>query len=223
MSSPHTWGCFRAPCVVVHGARVFPTHVGVFRVDPDGRVTIACLPHTRGGVSSLLLREEERQQSSPHTWGCFRVRAGDCHVGLVFPTHVGVFPGDCCLQDSRSSLPHTRGGVSVSSSTSPHALASSPHTWGCFPPSRTGQTATRVFPTHVGVFRASSSRSWRRPRLPHTRGGVSDDAFALLIAIESSPHTWGCFRPERREGAEETVFPTHVGVFLCRGDDEEPH
>ena len=49
--------------------------------------------------------------------------------------------------------------------------------------------------------------------LPHTRGGVSRQAWRLARACGSSPHTWGCFAfktfPERRS----LVFPTHVGVF----------
>ena len=50
-----------------------------------------------------------------------------------------------------------------------------------------------VFPTCVGVF----LRQCRIPAvwlgLPHVRGGVSPLQIIAMVAVTSSPRTWGCF------------------------------
>ena len=70
-SSPRSWGCFYI--ITLFGVRrlVFPTLVGVFlyRLKPGGDGS--CLPHARGGVSTLAANDFERHR--------------------VFPTLVGVF------------------------------------------------------------------------------------------------------------------------------------
>ena len=72
-SSPHTWGCFRMTAARPKEAAVFPTHVGVFLSFYGICTAIACLPHTRGGVSSSEPPPVYPTWSSPHTWGCFIV------------------------------------------------------------------------------------------------------------------------------------------------------
>ena len=75
-----------------------------------------------------------------------------------------------------------------------------------------------VFPTHVGVFPLYAPHPSQALRLPHARGGVSDDNFAYFAALASSPRTWGCFFLFFLTISAALVFPTHVGVFL-RVDD----
>ncbi len=50
------------------------------------------LPHARGGVSLEDKGYACGSASSPRTWGCFYRLAPRQVEGLVFPTHVGVFP-----------------------------------------------------------------------------------------------------------------------------------
>ena len=136
-------------------------------------------------------------------------------AGLVFPTHVGVFPCRVTVTRSALSLPHARGGVSPEISVAPLYKASSPRTWGCFWRAPVEQISKIVFPTHVGVFPVQALRRTTVSRLPHARGGVSARPRALQVHPVSSPRTWGCFREGLTAGCREWVFPTHVGVFLC--------
>ena len=53
-SSPHPWGCFFDMRPIAASIQVFPTPVGVFLPTPCWRSALTCLPHTRGGVSSIL-------------------------------------------------------------------------------------------------------------------------------------------------------------------------
>ncbi len=86
----------------------------------------------------------------------------------------------------------------------------------------------RVFPTHVGVFLPRPREFEQILRLPHARGGVSEEMIAIDRKAMSSPRTWGCFRCAVFGDAKIPVFPTHVGVFLVReetpqGSPRLPH
>ena len=90
------------------------------------------LPHARGGVSKVVQEKEEKPESSPRTWGCFRRDLRRGHARRVFPTHVGVFPHSVSIVPVATSLPHARGGVSSDQRPNEPARESSPRTWGCF-------------------------------------------------------------------------------------------
>ena len=118
-------------------------------------------------------------------------------------------------------LPHARGGVSCPASPFQGLSRSSPRTWGCFYDYDCPYGYAGVFPTHVGVF-------LRRPRplsgyrsLPHARGGVSSFHSLHFFSGWSSPRTWGCFCGRGRFIIRQTVFPTHVGVFLVEIESED--
>ncbi len=172
-SSPRSWGCFRAYRHHVGRMAVFPTLVGVFlrsfhfciasaslpharggvsdaghvgHVVPDG------LPHARGGVSTAGSWCRCHCSSSPRSWGCFFHWSLSGMMCGVFPTLVGVFPRSSSSASSRSSLPHARGGVSLSSTPSKSRPMSSPRSWGCFYLRHPVFQGRRVFPTLVGVF-----------------------------------------------------------------------
>ena len=54
----------------------------------------------------------------------------------------------------------------------------SPRTWGCFYPCSRQGRASRVFPTHVGVFLDLTEQFGEEACFPHARGGVSIGATA---------------------------------------------
>ena len=97
---------------------------------------------------------------------------------------------------------------------SSNSVPSSPHTWGCFLLRHAGHPGADVFPTHVGVFPPASASPRAASCLPHTRGGVSGEGALQHPQEGSSPHTWGCFFGLAHARLDESVFPTHVGVFL---------
>ena len=67
----------------------------------------------------------------------------------------------------------------------------------------------------MGVFHQRERLRDQVQGLPHARGGVSYTQRPKSISPESSPRTWGCFHNSSASSASDTVFPTHVGVFLC--------
>ena len=132
----------------------------------------------------------------------------------VFPTHVGVFLSDFQYQPPTGRLPHARGGVSPTTSSSLLFIMSSPRTWGCFLSWLPVRCVGKVFPTHVGVFLRVTSGSEPESCLPHARGGVSMVGIDPFRVFRSSPRTWGCFYAGVHSASSSQVFPTHVGVFL---------
>ena len=173
---------------------VFPTCVGVFPSSFAWEMIKYCLPHVRGGVSVEILMAKPDDTSSPRAWGCFSLKRGKRPIRLVFPTCVGVFPGDTYFVFALRRLPHVRGGVSAAGragqrtkSSSPRAWGcfsipdatgglsreSSPRAWGCFELCGKGRKASCVFPTCVGVFLRRTAGSEAAGGLPHVRGGVS--------------------------------------------------
>ena len=155
-----------------------------------------------------------RGKSSPHAWGCFCAWPLRAVTLRVFPTRVGVFPAARSLPRKGQCLPHTRGGVSVRADAESARAESSPHAWGCFLLHLRRNLRLLVFPTRVGVFLPRLHGGRMTTGLPHTRGGVSDDAEIVGIAKVSSPHAWGCFHVVFHAERAWRVFPTRVGVFL---------
>ena len=152
--------------------------------------------------------------SSPRTWGCFQPVKISLFDATVFPTHVGVFLLRSSEEVAAMSLPHARGGVSRKRPGANNRLRSSPRTWGCFRCAACLKVGTFVFPTHVGVFLAQGPQGLGRVGLPHARGGVSFAKELFMVALMSSPRTWGCFQVTFGILLTQKVFPTHVGVFL---------
>ena len=112
------------------------------------------------------------------------------------------------------SLPHARGGVSVSVVADYTDIKSSPRPWGCFLGSILLFRNWFVFPTPVGVFPTSTRMHVLSARLPHARGGVSNWTTQITAPLPSSPRPWGCFCMIRIQITPCDVFPTPVGVFL---------
>ena len=91
-------------------------------------------------------------ESSPRSWGCFPPFLQIRKHYRVFPTLVGVFLPAVSIASVNISLPHARGGVSVSVWDTDAAGRSSPRSWGCFVFALGGVRYNLVFPTLVGVF-----------------------------------------------------------------------
>ena len=182
-------------------------------------------------------KPQSTAQSSPRMWGCFYGFPVYRQIAQVFPTHVGVFPGQSHWDSVRPCLPHACGGVSLKPWHPSTVSPSSPRMWGCFLLYYPVLLFSAVFPTHVGVFLCSAGCCGAAMGLPHACGGVSGFRRHTASGTWSSPRMWGCFwgdidsllwslgLPHACGGVSgailipccgRLVFPTHVGVFLGR-------
>ena len=153
-SSPRPWGCFLVANSPFKANLVFPTPVGVFPPFRTGTSATFGLPHARGGVSQDSTVCLKMIQSSPRPWGCFHEHGVPAGQEPVFPTPVGVFPGNLVAGHQRLVLPHARGGVSERIDHIIMQSLSSPRPWGCFQKFPDLRFPICVFPTPVGVFPA---------------------------------------------------------------------
>ena len=120
------------------------------------------------------------------------------------------------LDTTCQGLPHARGGVSSKLPTQAAICSSSPRPWGCFLLMHGCGVTPLVFPTPVGVFPNQHGLSVSLCSLPHARGGVSRGIARRAMKCASSPRPWGCFLGRLEHLVGVRVFPTPVGVFLCR-------
>ena len=157
-----------------------------------------CLPHARGGVSTIYCTICSICMSSPRPWGCFQGIGKSVYHEPVFPTPVGVFLRCAFTLSAQYRLPHARGGVSLSVSPYSTVLESSPRPWGCFQLTIEKTCLYMVFPTPVGVFPSILLPLELQYSLPHARGGVSIDLINSACNRLSSPRPWGCFYRQRR-------------------------
>ena len=86
--------------------------VGVFLLMRAVLLSVARLPHARGGVSQAGKKCGGRTLSSPCSWGCFLWDRPCINCKDVFPMLVGVFLLVTGYDVARRGLPHARGGVS---------------------------------------------------------------------------------------------------------------
>ena len=141
------------------------------------------------------------RSSSPRSWGCFRSSVPSGMALLVFPTLVGVFPNGWAWPWPRWRLPHARGGVSVTPSSTLPGHLSSPRSWGCFTGDAQPQQGLPVFPTLVGVFPRRTPRPDPRSGLPHARGGVSKTVSCMgdyPFEVGATPCPVSLFKRDKR-------------------------
>ncbi len=174
------------------------------------------LPHARGGVSKTQRSVLKQRRSSPRPWGCFPLGASQTMKSRVFPTPVGVFPSGSGRTDCCCSLPHARGGVSLTAGFFHAITRSSPRPWGCFFLSAPILRPAPVFPTPVGVFPPDESFAQAVEGLPHARGGVSGQLGVGRCGVESSPRPWGCFRQRRQLSRRRVGLPHARGGVSSR-------
>ena len=158
------------------------------------------------------------QEFSPHAWGWT--------------------DGTFYIYADNLSFPHTRGGGPAWKAERDIQRRFSPHAWGwtgqdvqartdCvrFPHTRGGGPSPRnvvpspvcVFPTRVGVDRASPRWAAAWCRFPHTRGGGPLGWHFQQVCHQFSPHAWGWTDHADGELYHRRVFPTRVGVDRSGG------
>ena len=184
-------------------------------VDPPVIDTVTCappLPHARGGGPIAAALSMNLMASSPRTWGWTRITETHRSTPRLFPTHVGVDPWQTFDNSSPLTLPHARGGGPCRPSQRSWSSASSPRTWGWTVEGRRPLCQQRLFPTHVGVDRPTTTASAAGRSLPHARGGGPSPSASIAAWVASSPRTWGWTAAGQLARDPRLLFATHVGV-----------
>ena len=189
--SPHAWGW---TCSLRRWAGyrfVFPTRVGVDLSAPSHLPEFPRFPHTRGGGPVSVPGGVISTEFSPHAWGWTRWSLLRGTTPGVFPTRVGVDLVLSALGREEGRFPHTRGGGPVSAGLAGLNSGFSPHAWGWTFIRIITSSSRTVFPTRVGVDRATPPNGSITLCFPHTRGGGPLVEAAKTMMGTFSPHAWG--------------------------------
>ena len=151
---------------------------------------------------------------SPLTRGCFFHRTTYACLYAVFPAHAGVFLCSMLSACFTLCIPRSRGGVSAWEAYESALKRYSPLTRGCFCMACRIARTREVFPAHAGVFPRLQAGALQIPRIPRSRGGVSQRRPFQDQALQYSPLTRGCFQRGIKKPGWADVFPAHAGVFL---------
>ena len=192
MFSPRKWGCSGRRMGGAAAERVFPTQVGMFRVELVSSWSNCCFPHASGDVPAKTPPTAPQAQFSPRKWGC-SVHDFTCGVPhIVFPTQVGMFRIQRTRDGAPEGFPHASGDVPVGFDSLDMALKFSPRKWGCSVQPRRGAGDVRVFPTQVGMFRGDFHLNPAFWSFPHASGDVPGIPHPALVTVRFSPRKWGC-------------------------------
>ncbi len=132
----------------------------------------------------------------------------------AFPTRVGVCPFDIRHFRPRTSLPPTRGGLSLPTASSGSSSGSSPHAWGSVLRVVHVPHPAWVFPTRVGVSPPSTTVRCAPRRLPHTRGGPSCSTSSFSPNLPSSTPGRGLSHDEVIAESRSSGFRKLIGFHL---------
>ena len=190
--SPRMWGCSASKRNENGAHRVFPTHVGMFRLMALSRLPSVRFPHACGDVPFFNEHGVPHPGFSPRMWGCSVGSVQLAQDGVVFPTHVGMFRTPPRTGRKWRRFPHACGDVPLKGV---HRLASdgfSPRMWGCSGQHIHTPVFFGVFPTHVGMFRVPTRENAVPSSFPHACGDVPVRGLGSTPAIPFSPRMWGC-------------------------------
>ncbi len=217
--SPPPWGCSASLCAVSGLRPVFPTPVGMFRLELFNISGCGCFPHPRGDVPAFLLPTWVFIKFSPPPWGCSVEFEKIATIEAVFPTPVGMFRIGTKKWSLQKRFPHPRGDVPPMVMLSCRCARFSPPPWGCSVTDGANTYARTVFPTPVGMFRRHKGPSFMPVCFPHPRGDVPLVIACGLSSSEFSPPPWGCSVRLRTGAKLIPVFPTPVGMFRLHSLD----
>jgi len=109
-------------------------------------------------------------------------------------------------------FPHARGDGPLANAPYLACRLFSPRTWGWTVFNWAKENNIRIFPTHVGMDRASTISSEEPRDFPHARGDGPPCSFHLLSSAKFSPRTWGWTVFFLVLWLSYNIFPTHVGM-----------
>jgi len=209
-SSPRSWGTVGWRLFDWERFRFIPTLVGNGPAAMSASPRPAVHPHARGERFRLQPIVQFLRGSSPRSWGTGRVRRRRVRRRFI-PTLVGnggeIPP---CIKKSPVH-PHARGERMPMPLPRRTLCGSSPRSWGTDVSLSLDSENSRFIPTLVGngCFSGRNRLDWTVH--PHARGERMNSLGPQLIAVGSSPRSWGTAGASARIQCRWRFIPTLVG------------
>ena len=175
------------------------------------------IPHPRGDGPALFGPMEIAAMYSPPAWGWSDADiVRDAWAG-VFPTRVGMVRSPRFVGSGRQSIPHPRGDGPRLLRDNVLVVLYSPPAWGWSVTKGEWRNLIRVFPTRVGMVRASFTTDHAGTRIPHPRGDGPKITNPIITITAYSPPAWGWSERFALIELHDLVFPTRVGMVRNSG------
>ncbi len=210
--SPLAWGWSDQHGNIMVLGGVFPTRVGIVRLDFLGLTMLHRVPHSRGDSPSRPDSGSPLCPCSPLAWGWSGSSRLHTSGSRVFPTRVGMVRRRSTASPPPTCVPHSRGDGPGSAGSAGCGPTCSPLAWGWSGRSRGSFLPLFVFPTRVGMVRWCGPGRAPRPSVPHSRGDGPRDAETVERVDGCSPLAWGWSAGRLRASLRADVFPTRVGM-----------
>ncbi len=107
--SPHAWGWSAVVLEPGEGLTIFPTRVGMVRLNGLPYTQGFYFPHTRGDGPLLCRFQGTAKTFSPHAWGWSALLSALRTAFSIFPTRVGMVRAARPSGRGVGNFPHTRG------------------------------------------------------------------------------------------------------------------
>ena len=162
--------------------------------------------------------------SSPRTWGTRYLVGRHGAEERFIPTYMGNALTRPRTSGGNAVHPHVHGERSAACRF-PHATGgSSPRTWGTRPCCRHGRYHDRFIPTYMGNALPRRPRSAPLPVHPHVHGERIGDPEFGVVAVGSSPRTWGTQWTRFYRRIVDRFIPTYMGnaSYLSRSRNRSP-
>ncbi len=117
---------------------------------------------------------------------------------------------------STPHFPHTRGDGPLNPLIKEIYALFSPHAWGWSAVVLEPGEGLTIFPTRVGMVRASRRLCSTNADFPHTRGDGPMETLYAAIDSAFSPHAWGWSGGTLVRVHGVPIFPTRVGMVRLR-------
>ena len=201
---------------------MFPTHVGIARQTSTACGLAPHVPYACGDCACSASRRQTVNPCSLRMWGLRgRVRRQPPDVRM-FPTHVGIARIEQFARMTTRNVPYACGDCALTSHRASRVSKCSLRMWGLRDRVRAGQQFRNMFPTHVGIARASSAARSASRNVPYACGDCAYLPTGLHPETQCSLRMWGLRGRVRRQPPDVRMFPTHVGIARAAGYLQEP-
>ena len=191
---------------------MFPTHVGIARLDSGGCAARDNVPYACGDCAAPRRASQIRCLCSLRMWGLRADAQEGRRTRLMFPTHVGIALSDPEPGLKYKYVPYACGDCANARAFALISRECSLRMWGLRATHRRSCRNGEMFPTHVGIARNPFQHGGACQDVPYACGDCAATPSMGRQIGQCSLRMWGLRGFVAPLRAHARMFPTHVGI-----------
>ena len=208
------WGLRGTPARPLAPSAMFPTHVGIARPRSLAGQAGQDVPYACGDCALPAVAYSTASQCSLRMWGLRDNNNRDRPGQRMFPTHVGIARRIRGEDRGGRDVPYACGDCARYVLPPMLTLRCSLRMWGLRGDRLDHRHAHGMFPTHVGIARASHGIDSAWNHVPYACGDCAQFRTAPVAGQQCSLRMWGLRDARHPPRGVHAMFPTHVGIAL---------